>query len=285
VTKIPGIQPFLKWAGGKRHLAAAVLARAPKTFTRYVEPFAGGGAVFFALRARGFTGPAILCDANEELVTTYVAVRDEPRAVLGFLRDMERHYLTEDANGRAALYRGERGNTYHTNAGIAARMIFLNRTCFNGLYRVNRAGQFNVPHGRYKAPRICDEAGLRAASAALRNTEFWTTRTAGGIGTGDFVYLDPPYLPASKTANFTAYARGGFRLVDHGLLLADAERWAFRGAHVLISNADTETSRLLYAGHHVRKLTARRSVGAAGHTRKRAAELLVTVRVPKARAA
>lgn len=279
-------QPFLKWAGGKRHLADAVLGRAPKHFARYVEPFLGGGAVFFALRARGFTGPAILSDANAELVTTYVAVRDDVDAVIRVLRENEAAYHAARPAKRAAIFAEVRASTPLLAHNIAARMLFLNRTCFNGLYRVNRAGTFNAPHGRYTRPAICDEARLRAASAALQNTAIVTPAELVLIGAGDFVYLDPPYLPASKTANFTAYDASGFTLRDHARLVEQAEAYAAAGAHVLISNADTPVARALYAGHLIRKLTARRSIGAAARTRARADELLVTVRARKqARAA
>jgi len=199
VTAIP--RPFLKWAGGKSQLLGGLRARVPKSYERYFEPFLGGGALFFSLRpAKGVLG-----DVNGEIVDCYTAVRDDVGGLVAALQnhryDAGHYYAVRDADP-AKLSLVER----------AARTIFLNKTGFNGLYRVNRAGKFNVPFGRYAKPSICNEENLRACSAALANVELVAgdfERVASRARAGDFVYFDPPYVPLSRTAAFTAYALAG----------------------------------------------------------------------------
>jgi DNA adenine methylase len=243
--------PFLKWAGGKRQLASEVVARAPRLFGRYHEPFLGGGAIFFALREAGAAQCAFLTDANAELCECFQVVRDEVSGLVATLREVAESYLAEDAAGRKEFYYKQRECRPSTAVARAARMIFLNRTCYNGLYRVNRAGKFNVPHGRYRNPRILDEETLRAASVALQGAEI----RRGDFGEacrraerGDFVYLDPPYQPLSATSQFTSYTAGVFGPAEQERLRDEFEALTRRGVAALLSNSDHPAIRALYEG-------------------------------------
>ncbi len=194
--------------GGQVQLLDPLCERVPTTIRTYAEPFAGGAALFFALAddpSHTFER-AVIADQNEDLIACYRAVRDDVETVIGALsgytHDEEVFYRVRDQDPRRM-----------TDAERGARLIFLNHTCFNGLWRVNRAGKFNVPFGRYTNPRILDADGLRAASVALARAEVKTVdfaEVARTLGPGDFAYLDPPYVPLSKSASFTAYARDGF---------------------------------------------------------------------------
>lgn len=240
----PDPRPFVKWAGGKSTLVGEIAARIPKDrdYERYVEPFVGAGAVFFWIR-RSF--PALACaigDSNEELVNAYQVVRDRPLELVAklethqSLHDKEHYYTVRALRPRSATER-------------AARFIYLNRTCFNGLYRVNRRGEFNVPMGRYPRPRIADRENLLAVSAALDRV---TVRHADfedlleGCGSESLIYLDPPYDPLSETSQFTSYTAAGFGREEQRRLAAAFERLARRGATVLLSNSSTDLVRELY---------------------------------------
>ncbi len=273
-------RPIVKWAGGKTRLLPELLARVPTTMKTYAEPFAGGAALFFALAserasaardARTFKR-ARLFDRNEDLVACYRAVRDDVERLIdalgGYRYDQEQFYAVReiDPSGLSDVERG-------------ARLIFLNRTCYNGLWRVNSRGQFNVPFGRYKKPRILDAEGLRAASALLAGVEIEVgdfMKATRGLGAGDFVYFDPPYVPVSATADFTAYASGGFSEEDQRRLVAEVHALKERGAMVVLSNADTEATRALYSEFCVHVVRAPRAINSDPKKRGDASELLVT---------
>jgi DNA adenine methylase len=267
-------RPIVKWAGGKTRLLPELLRRVPPRVNTYAEPFAGGAALFFAIAAspdHRFER-AILCDRNQELIACYRAVRDEVERLVDALRAYrhdEKLYYEVRERSTTGLEDVERG----------ARLIFLNRTCYNGLWRVNAAGRFNVPFGRYKNPRILDEEGLRAASRALARVELacgdFTLATAER-GAGDFVYLDPPYVPLSRTAAFTSYAAEGFGPADQRRLAAEVEALRARGADAMLSNHDTPETRALYAAFAYETVLAPRPINSNGAKRRPAAELIVT---------
>lgn len=268
-----GPAPFLKWAGGKGQLLKPILARLPNPIAgTYVEPFLGGGAVFFELARLGRIQRARLRDRNPELIDTYCAVRDEVDAVLRALaahRNDEAYFYEVRATDPSALTRAER----------AARTIFLNRVGYNGLYRVNSKGEFNVPFGRYKNPRICDEAGLRRASHALSLADIAVAdfgETCSDVETGDVVYLDPPYLPMSRTASFTAYARDRFGEDEHRRLANVFTEVVDRGAFALLSNSDTKLSRELYTGFKIATVPATRAINSKADRRGVVNEVLVS---------
>ena len=245
--------PFLKWAGGKARLLGELLPRLPPAFEVWREPFLGGGSVLFAAAP----ARASVSDYNVELIDTYRAVRDGVDGVVDALSwysyDKREFYLTRKLRPED-LAPAER----------AARMIYLNRTCFNGLYRVNRRGRFNTPFGQqYTNPTILDEPRLRAASAALQRVELracdWRAAAARAVP-GDFVYFDPPYVPASPTASFTAYQAGGFGLADQEELAATFDTLTGRGVLAMLSNSDTQLVRGLYGWHRIDAVTVRRSI-------------------------
>lgn len=260
--------PFLKWAGGKRRLLPLLLPLLRAERGRYHEPFLGGGAVFFGLAPAAAT----LGDANARLVATYEAVRDDVEGVLEVLSTL--------VYDKAVYLDARRSLDEGTTAERAARFIYVNKAGFNGLYRVNAKGQFNVPFGRYANPTICDADGLRAASKALRGVEIRHEpfeRVLERAVRGDVVYLDPPYLPISATSSFTGYTEGGFRLADHRRLRDVALELAGRGARVVLSNSAAPAIRDLYGdGFAVTEITAARSINSRPDGRAPIAELVIT---------
>ena len=264
-------RPFCKAVGGKTSSLPLLLEHAPREVSTYFEPMAGGGALFWALRAENRFRHAWLNDANGELMRAYKAVRDHVEDLIFTLRGMQntkRAFLQERAKVPELLPLVER----------AARFIYLNKTAFNGLYRVNKSGQFNVPFGGYKNPTICDEENLRACSEALRQVDL-TGKSYLPVALvarpGDFVYLDSPYLPASDVANFTSFTPGGWKREDHERLARLFRELARRGVAVMLSNADVPEARKLYRGYEIRKTKVRRNVNSDGQGRGPVGEILV----------
>lgn len=259
--------PFLKWAGGKGRLLEAYAPLFPSRFERYFEPFVGAGAVFFYL------APAIaeLSDMNSELVVSYQMVRDHVEELIERLGD----------------YRYERDFYYEIRESLpaslddlsrAARMIYLNKTCFNGLYRVNRQGRFNVPFGSYKNPKIVDPEALRAASHALKGVVVEQRPFEAVLeraGRGDFVYFDPPYHPLSSTAKFTSYAADDFKPQDQARLAEVFATLDRRGCKVMLSNSDTPFIRELFTGYPVDTVYAPRAISRDGAKRQPVREVVV----------
>jgi len=237
-------RPFVKWAGGKTTLVDEIHGRFPKQPRRYFEPFVGGGAVFFAIRAERPDLPCVIADTNPELTDAFAAIRAGAEAVIAALESHaaahgKDHYYRVRAQDPARLSLVER----------AARFIYLNRTCFNGLYRVNASGAFNVPIGRYANPRIVDAENLLAVAGALRGVEIRCADFAelcADAGKGDVVYFDPPYEPLSTSAHFTAYTPGGFGEPEQLRLAGAFSALVRRGARVILSNSDTPFIRAVY---------------------------------------
>ncbi|HTB57289.1 MAG TPA: DNA adenine methylase [Polyangia bacterium] len=266
--------PFLKWAGGKRQLLPRILGLAPARIDTYYEPFVGGGAVFFALAAEKRFTRAVLGDANPELVNCYQTVRDDVEAVIAELR--------KHRNTPAAYYRVRAKDPARlSNAERAARVIYLNRCGYNGLYRVNSGGQFNVPFGRYAQPNICDVSRLTAASQALRQNvevvlgDFRQMLEGCQPGADDFVYLDPPYVPLSRTSSFTAYAQRAFGPEDQRRLADALVALSRNSVPAVLSNSYCRTTLQLYAGLKHQKVPARRAINSVGRGRGPVSEILV----------
>ncbi len=281
-------RPFLKWAGGKQQLLPALLEAVPDQYERYFEPFIGGGALFFALAHAETAHASILGDANAELIATYEAVRSDLEPLVLRLRRLERAYLAQDSDGRAALYYRVRESRPRGRAAIAARFIFLNKTCYNGLYRVNSRGLFNVPHGRYRAPKILDRGVLEAASRALASAELACRdfeATCADAREGDFVYFDPPFHPLSVTSSFTQYTSTSFGWADQERLRAAIDRLTERGVHVLLSDSPHPRIVDLYesGGYELRRIPARRAINSKAAGRGAIDELLVGNRALLAR--
>lgn len=270
------VKPVLKWAGGKRQLLAPILSYVEHTFPerieKYYEPFAGGAAVFFALVARGKFVRARLSDMNADLIHVYRMLRDELPLVI---RELEK--LRELGHSEEVYYK-VRAKRLGSKSARAARLIYLNRTGYNGLYRVNRSGEFNVPFGRYKKPQILDTSRLEAAAKALQGVELEVEdfeQSCKAARPGDFVYFDPPYLPVSKTSSFAAYHSVAFTLSEHERLAKTFARLSKRGVSALLSNSDTPETRELYTAFEIRTVQATRAINSNAARRGKIPELLV----------
>ena len=281
-------RPFLKWAGGKAQLLPALLERAPRSIDTYYEPFLGGAALFFALASDPELAPrrVVLNDQNHELVTTYEAVRDHLDQLIAQLEPLVDRYGAADADVRAEIFYAVREEQPSAPVEVAARLLFLNKTCFNGLYRVNQRGLFNVPHGKYKNPKILDPVVLAAASSALQDTELLNgdfEEACASAGPDDFVYFDPPFHPLSDTANFTSYTAGIFAREDQLRLKWWMDRLRDRGVPVMLSNSPHEWMIGVYEGSHYRveRTPARRSINSKGDRRGVVDELVVTSNYPR----
>ena len=274
------LRPFVKWAGGKSQLLPQFrnLYPEPKKIHRYLEPFLGSGAVFFNVQALLQPSRALLSDTNAELIDTFLAVRDEVDDLIELLRQHHKRHSE-------SYYYEVRAQPPQDGAARAARLIYLNKTGFNGLYRVNSRGIFNVPFGHRINPTILSEALLRTASAALKSTELHA-RDFRALSTvarkGDFIYLDPPYQPLSKTASFTSYTSGSFGEQDQrdlASLYADLDR---RGCLLMLSNSDTPLIRELYADFCICRVSARRMINSDGKKRGPISEVVVLNYHPRA---
>jgi DNA adenine methylase len=272
------LRPILKWAGGKSRLVPLILSRLPAHITTYYEPFVGGGAVFFALAADKRFKRAVLGDKNRDLIDVYKGVKADVDSVIALLTDYARrhdkdtYYATRDIDPDT-LDLAER----------AARLIYLNKTGYNGLYRVNRQGRFNVPFGRYDNPKICNEPRLRAASEALRGRgvsikvadfEALSERAEPG----DAVYFDPPYVPLTKTASFTGYHSESFGAEEHRRLAEAFTSLTGRGVAAVLSNSGGKETRKLYLGARieVEKVMVGRPINSSAGKRGAVAELVVS---------
>lgn len=299
-------RPLLKWVGGKRQLLPALRPFYPRTFGGYIEPFFGSGAVFFDLWEQGrLQGRrVVLIDSNPDLIGCYQAVRDSVDAVVGALNALadahgregrDHYYRVRDAlfNPQRAERRAPDGNIAYTPE-LAAMLIYLNRTGFNGLFRVNARGAFNVPAGRYERPRIVDEARLRQVAHALATPGVqlrWGTflDAEAAAQQDDFLYIDPPYAPLSATSSFTAYTSPPFGEAEQQTLQQMVLRLARRRCHVLVSNSTAPSITALYdrnadavaAGLRALRVPARRAVNSNAARRGFVDEYVITnVRTP-----
>jgi DNA adenine methylase len=261
--------PFLKWAGGKRQLLPSLLARIPGTYGTFFEPFVGGGALFFAARPRR----AVLADVNERLVRTYRGVRDDVEKVIALL-------ATYPHDETFFYEMRDRAVDASSDAEVAAWFIYLNKTAYNGLYRVNRRDRFNVPFGRYTNPTICDAPNLRACAAALAGVEVIVADFESVVrraDRGDFVYFDPPYVPLSATSSFTSYTSDGFGAGEQTRLRDVIRALKRRGVSVVASNSSAPFVRELYAdGFELHEVSATRMVNSRASSRGAVPELVIT---------
>jgi len=267
---------FLKWAGGKGRLLAQLDLLFPpqKTYSRYFEPFLGGGAVFFHLAAKNNLLESYLSDVNFELINCYTQVKEAPEELLAGLASMrndKHHFYKIRAQDITKMTEMER----------AVRLIYLNKTCFNGLYRVNRKGQFNVPFGKYKNPRIADQETIERASNLLERANLMAApfdAIAVMARKNDFVYFDPPYQPLSKTANFTSYTLSSFGMADQERLATLVAKLTDLGVKVMVSNSDTPEIRALYQnqpGVKIVTVQAARAINCHGDKRGAVSELVI----------
>lgn len=274
----PGCHPFVKWAGGKSQLIPQIIRLMPSRFARYFEPFLGGGAVFF--HTASYNRNAYLSDINVDLINAYKIIRNNVEELITALKYHQDEYTKSPKSYYYQLRDKTKGLNKIENA---ARFITLNKTCYNGLYRVNKKGLFNVPIGRYKNPLICDPVNLRKMSIVL-------SQSASYLGVidykkilvekadkDDFVYLDPPFHPISNTANFTSYTNSGFSFEDQKELATICKELTRRGCKLLLSNSNTEEIRRLYSdfSHLTELALVNRSINAVGSKRVGHVELLI----------
>lgn len=270
----PVLKPILKWVGGKRQLLDDILPLIPQCCSTYVEPFVGGGAVLLSLQPK----KAVINDYNAELINVYVCVRDHLEELLEML---ERH---KELNSAGHFYKvraldREPGFEDLPPVERAARIIYLNKTCYNGLYRVNSAGQFNSPYGKYKNPAIVNEPVVRAMSTYLNGGVKILCGDYGqalkGLRKGAFVYLDPPYMPISSSSSFTGYTEGGFGYDEQVRLKEECDKLASKGIHFMQSNSDCPEIRALYSDYEILTVKAKRAINSRGNRRGEINEVLI----------
>ncbi len=263
--------PIVKWVGGKRQLMFELIKNMPKSYNRYFEPFIGGGALFFELQPE----QAYISDMNEELINLYSVVRNN---VYELIKDLSKHEVSKEYFLEIRNIDRTEQYTELSDVERASRFIYLNRTCFNGMYRVNSQGQFNVPFGYYKNPRIIDENNLLNCSELLKKTEIKCadfSEILTKVKKGDFVYFDPPYVPLNETSSFTSYTKDGFD-IDMQFKLRDVcDELATMGVKFMLSNSDTKLVNELYANYEIKKVFASRQINANADGRGKITEVLV----------
>lgn len=278
ITKIQP-KPFLKWVGGKGRLLPQLSQLYPDDFNEFYEPFVGGGALFFSLN------PKIghINDTNSKLISAYKHIRDDVNGLIAELRALQKHYHELADIELQKLYFYEIRSKYNSllasDPENASLLIFLNKTCFNGMYRENSKGGFNVPFGKHVSPTICDESNLRAVSESLQHTTISCSSFEEAVETaskGDFVYFDPPYHPLNATSSFTSYGADDFRVQDQEKLRDIFVKLSKRGCKVMLSNSDTEFIKDLYKDYKIHTILAGRSINSIGSKRGKITEIVVT---------
>lgn len=269
------LSPILKWVGGKRQLLSEIIPLIDESCDNYVEPFIGGGAVLFRLQPK----KAIINDYNTELINVYRTVRDDLDALVALLKEHEKYNSSDYYYEVRALDRTPDFDKM-SNSEKAARIIYLNKTCYNGLYRVNSLGQFNSPYGKYKNPNIVNEVVLRAISKYLNGNEI-SIRSGdykdvlNNIEKNSFVYLDPPYMPISSSSSFTGYTEGGFGYDKQVELKEECDKLDSKGVHFLQSNSDCEEIRELYKAYRIKVVKAKRAINSDAKKRGQINEVLI----------
>lgn len=287
-------KPFVKWVGGKTQLIKDIESILPKNFfdkdITYVEPFVGGGAVlFWILQKFSNIKKAVINDINPKLIITYKVVKQSPKELIALLKDFQKEYISLSEEERKTYYLNKR-ERYNSSLlapiETAAMFIFLNRTCFNGLYRVNSKGRFNVPHGRYSNPKICDEQTILADSEILQRVEiicgdFSETFVCASENT--LFYLDPPYRPLSKTSSFNSYAKEKFDDKEQLRLCEFCQKLSDRGVNFILSNSDSPNDNNadsffenIYNGYKIKRVFASRRVNSIGNRRGELTELMIS---------
>ena len=274
MKKNPFVAPVVKWVGGKRQLLDELIPLLPKRITSYCEPFLGGGAVLFKLQP----GTAYVNDINSELMQMYEVIRDNVEELISALgnhpNDAEHFYSVRDWDRDKEKY------NQLSRIDRAARIIYLNKTCYNGLFRVNNAGEFNTPFGHYKNPNIVNAPALRAVSAYFQNAQitFYSkdySAVLKDISGGTFVYLDPPYDPVSDTANFTGYSKGGFNHSEQIRLREWCDELNQRGIKFMLSNSATDFIKEQYSAYNITVVKAKRAVNSVATKRGAVEEVVV----------
>ena len=267
------VAPVLKWVGGKRQIMVSIINHLPKKFNHYFEPFAGGAAVLFNLQPKN----AVINDLNSELINVYKVIKND---VVGLINDLKKH--KNEAEYFYQLRSLDRTEEFKTLTPVqrASRIIYLNKTCYNGLYRVNNSGEFNSPFGKYRNPNIVNEPTLKAVSNYLNSNEIQLLNGdyEDALKISDknsFVYLDPPYHPASERANFTGYIQGGWDMYDQVRLKTTCDKLNAKGVKFLQSNSAADFIKDLYKEYKINIIKANRSINSDGEKRGEVDELLI----------
>lgn len=263
--------PLVKWAGGKRQLLPELKNRLPINFQRYFEPFIGGGALFFNISPKD----AYISDINSELINLYIVVRDNPQ---GLIQELSSHQNTLEYFTKIRALDRDSNYSKLSDVSRASRFVYLNKTCFNGLYRVNSKGYFNVPFGRYSNPNFLDKENLLAASEILSNTQIECANFDNilkFVQKKDFVYFDPPYIPLSQTASFTAYSKENFGMKEQLSLKNLCDKLTAQGVYFMLSNSDTQHSNELYSNYNIEKIYASRFINSKAGGRGKISEIIV----------
>jgi|AntRauTorckE6833_2_1112554.scaffolds.fasta_scaffold07099_2 DNA adenine methylase len=269
-------KPFLKWAGGKRQLLSQYDEYFPKDFNTFFEPFVGGGAVFFHFLPK----KAHLNDVNKDLINAYKAIKNDLGELTTILKELEEDYLDKGKVARKKFFYSMRDRYNSLEKGDVERtalLFFLNKTCFNGMYRVNNSGGFNVPHGRYKNPTILDEKTLESVSSSLRNTKLTSVdfkKAVKNAKKGDFVYFDPPYDPVKKDS-FTDYSKNGFDKEDQIRLRDTFAELDKKGCLVMLSNSYTDFIKDIYGEYRIETVQAGRSINSDADGRGKVKEVVI----------
>ena len=271
-------KPFVKWAGGKRQLIPQIEKHLPEKFSSYFEPFLGGGALLFHLLSENKNLKGYVSDLNSDLVLAYVTIRDNLNGLLKSLQKHSDNYFSDSKS----YYYSVRETNPKSQIEKVSRLLFMNRTCFNGLYRVNSKGKFNVPLGRYSNPNIVQEENLRSVNQFLNHNKIIIkcqdfSSTVEKAKKGDFVYFDPPYQPVSKTANFTSYTNGNFGLNDLKRLAKVSNQLTKKGVNVLLSNSSSKQVRELFSSKdwEIFEIEANRAINSDSNKRTGHSELLI----------
>jgi len=270
-------KPFLKWVGGKKQILPQIRQYIPKEYKRYFEPFIGGGALFFTLRPK----IAHINDINKKLISAYRNIKNHPDKIIKCLENLQNEFYKKNDDDRKIFFyeiRNKFNDLEDDSTEKTSFLIFLNKTCFNGMYRENSKGKFNVPFGRYKNPRILDEKNIIAVSKLLQEVTITNDpfeKSVEGAKSEDFIYFDPPYHPLSKTSNFTGYSNGGFIEKDQEKLGEVFKELVGRGCYVLLSNSDTEFIRKIYKDYKIEVVSAARSINCKASGRGKINELLI----------
>ena len=270
------LQPFTKWTGGKRQLLPVIRELMPKKYNRYFEPFVGGGALFFDLAPKN----AVINDFNAELINCYQQIKDKPQELIEILKVHQEYNSKEYYLDLRSADRDERIDMM-SEVQRAARILYMLRVDFNGLYRVNSNNQFNVPYGRYKNPKIVDEELISAISTYLNNNQVEIKKgdfekAVLDVQPGDFVYFDPPYIPLSETSAFTSYTHEGFSYDDQVRLRDTFKKLSDTGAYVMLSNSSSFLVEELYRDFNIHYVEATRTNGAKSSSRGKISEIIVT---------
>ena len=270
------LQPFTKWTGGKRQLLPVIRELMPKKYNRYFEPFVGGGALFFDLAPKN----AVINDFNTELINCYQQIKDNPQELIEILKVHQEYNSKEYYLDLRSADRDERIDMM-SEVQRAARILYMLRVDFNGLYRVNSNNQFNVPYGRYKNPKIVDENLVSAISTYLNNNQIEIKKgdfekAVLDVQPGDFVYFDPPYIPLSETSAFTSYTHEGFSYDDQVRLRDTFKKLSDTGAYVMLSNSSSFLVEELYRDFNIHYVEATRTNGAKSSSRGKISEIIVT---------